>query len=283
MFAFVILHYKNLDDTLECIASLKKIKGKKKIIVVDNHTLEEKSIEILESEVDDLILLEENLGFAKANNKGISLAQEKYNSNFIAVLNNDIVIEQEEFIEIVQEDFKKYNFDLLGGKINTPGDSCNPFPAFEDRERVLKEIAYAKKLIFIYKSAILTLLLKCYIKTKRIFIKPHFNTNGKTLKKHVPLHGCALIFSKNYLEKYKEPFYSKTFLFHEEDFLYQRIKKDHLMSLYDPKLEVFHKEGASLKTKIKNERKKKLYREQERLKSLYLLEEYIREEIDSEG
>lgn len=280
MFAFVILHYKNLDDTLECVASLKKIKGKKKIVVVDNHTLDEENSKILKKEVDDLILLEENLGFAKANNLGIKTAQKKYNPDFIAVLNNDIVIDQKEFIEIVKEDYQKYHFDMLGGKINTPGGSVNPFPAFEDRNRVLQEIKYAKKLIFIYKSAILTFLLKLYMKIKRVFIKPKIKTNGKTLKKQVPLHGCALVFSKDYLEKYQDPFYSKTFLFHEEDFIYQRIKKDNLVSVYDPKLEVYHKEGSSLKTTIKNERKKLLYREEERLKSLYMLEKYIREEIE---
>ena len=32
MVTFVILHYKNINDTLECIKSLKEIKGIKKMI-----------------------------------------------------------------------------------------------------------------------------------------------------------------------------------------------------------------------------------------------------------
>lgn len=279
MFVFVILHYKNLKDTLECVASLKKIKGNKKIIVVDNHTLEENDAHLLEKEVDDVILLEENIGFAKANNKGILFACSKYKPKFIAVLNNDIVIYQESFIDIIKKDYQKYHFDMLGGKINTPGDSYNPFPALETREVILKEIAYTKKLIFIYESVCLYFLLKVYLTLKHLIKKPRKMTNGTYLQEQVPLHGCALVFSKTYLDKYENPFFANTFLFHEEDFLYQRVKKDDLISVYDPSLEVYHKEGASLKTTFKKEREKKLFREQERLKSLLKLEQYMREEL----
>lgn len=277
MTTFVILHYNNLDDTKECVASLKKLKGRKKIIVVDNHTLDEESAKALEKEVDDLILLEENLGFAKANNLGIKLAMEKYDPKFVVVINNDIVIDQENFIEIIKRDYDKYHFDMLGGKINTPGDSCNPFPALEHREVVLKEIAYTKKLIKIYENEFLTRLLKLYVTLKRIVKRPKKRTNGKTIQEQVPLHGCALIFSKDYLEKYEDPFYKETFLFHEEDFLYERVKKDNLVTVYDPELEVYHKEGSSLKKSFASDREKKLFREQERLKSLLLLEKYMRE------
>ncbi len=277
MITFVILHYNNLIDTKECIASLKKLKGRKKIIVVDNHTLDKESASVLENDVDDLLLLEENLGFAKANNLGIKLALEKYNPKFVVVINNDIVIEQENFIEIIRNDYDKYHFDMLGGKINTPGDSCNPFPALEHREVVLKEIDYTKKLIKIYENDFLTKLLKIYITLKRIVKRRKKMTNGKFLQEQVPLHGCAIVFSKNYLEKYEDPFYKETFLFHEEDFLYERIKKDNLISVYDPNLEVYHKEGSSLKKTFGNEREKKLFREQERLKSLILLEKYMKE------
>ena len=69
----------------------------------------------------------------------------------------------------------------------------------------------------------------------------------------------------------KYPFYNETFLFHEEEFLYQRVIKDNLISLYDPSLTVFHKEGSSIKKSNKKERLSKLFREKTRLKSLNLL------------
>ena len=277
MVAFVILHYYNLDDTIHSIESIKKIKGSKKIIVVDNHSLKAGAATMLQQQVDDLILLKENLGFAKANNKGIQLAKSKYDPKYIVVLNNDVLITQNDFITRIKENDKKYHFDMLGGKIITEGDSCNPFPAYENEERVLKEIEYLKKLIAIYKSAFLTCLLKVYLTLKHKLKQPIKPTNGKRLQKNVALHGCCLVFSKKYLEKYEDAFYDGTFLFHEEDFLYVRIKRDHLKTIYDPKMEVYHKESVSLKKLYKDERLKNLFKVEERLKSLELLINYMKE------
>ena len=95
--------------------------------------------------------------------------------------------------------------------------------------------------------------------------------NGSKILTKAPLHGCCLIFSKDYIDKYKYPFYNETFLFHEEEFLYQRVIKDNLVSLYDPSLTVFHKEGSSIKKSNKKERLSKLFREKTRLESLYVL------------
>ena len=96
-------------------------------------------------------------------------------------------------------------------------------------------------------------------------------TNGNKVLTSSPLHGCCIIFSKDYIDKYKYPFYNETFLFHEEEFLYQRVIKNNLISVYDPKLTVFHKEGSSIKKSNKKERLSKLFREKTRLKSLYVL------------
>ena len=63
--------------------------------------------------------------------------------------------------------------------------------------------------------------------------------------------------------------------FQMEEFLYQRVINDKLISLYDPKLKVFHKEGSSINKSNKNERLSKLFREKTRLNSLYLLIDVI--------
>ena len=95
------------------------------------------------------------------------------------------------------------------------------------------------------------------------------------LESNIPLHGCAIIFSKKYIDKYEYPFNNETFLFHEEEFLYNRVTKDNLISIYDPNLYVFHREGSSMKKKNKKSRLNKLFREKERLKSLEILQKYI--------
>ena len=284
MISFVILHYKNLKDTIECIESIKKISDNKKtsIIVVDNNSLHEKEENIIREYTKDLIKLENNLGFAKANNIGCVYAIEKYHPNFLCVINNDIVIKQSNFIDEIYDVYNMTNFDILGPKIITNnGDSVNPFYAYTTIEEIDKEINYSKKLIKIYNSIIFRNLLKFYLFFKHIFIKPKKLENGENSCYDVALHGCALIFSKKYYEKYRDVFYNNTFLYHEEEFLDYRRRKDGLISYYDSNLEVFHKEGSSLNEVFSNNYEKLIFRNQEIIKSLTLLKKLYQDgEID---
>ena len=273
MFSFIILHYGNIEDTITCLEDLKKIKtNDTNIIVVDNKSLNKTDEEKIRKYTDDLIMLDENLGFAKANNIGIKYAKDKYNSKFYCVINNDVFITQQEFLSIIEDDYKKYEFDMLGPSIDSPTkESVNPFPAFKTKEEIEREIQKCKKLIKIYNNSLLTFLLKHYLNIKHIFKKPIKPINGEKFENCVALHGCAIIFSNKYVNKYEYPFFNETFLFHEEEFLYQRVIKDKLISIYDPNLKVFHKEGSSIKKKNKKIRLSKLFREKEKLKSLELL------------
>ena len=70
MVGFVVLHYKNIDDTIECIKSVLSLKGEKEIVVVDNNTLTNNDESRLKKFGINLIKLDENMGFAKANNIG---------------------------------------------------------------------------------------------------------------------------------------------------------------------------------------------------------------------
>jgi len=241
-------------------------------VVVDNHTLINSEEKLLKRFTGDILKLDKNCGFAKANNKGIAYAYKKYKSNYYIVINNDTLITQKDFLEIIESDYKKYKFDMLGPNISSPtNESINPFPAFKTKEEVEKEIIKTNKLIKIHSNKILSILLDMYLNIKHIFKKPVVHKNGDKKELSIPLHGCAIVFSKAYVEKYKYPFYNETFLFHEEEFLYQRVIKDNLISLYDPNLKIFHKEGSSIKRKNKKTRESKLFREKERIKSLKLL------------
>lgn len=187
-------------------------------------------------------------------------------------MNNDVYIDDANFLNIIEKDYKKYSFDMMGPYISSPSkESVNPFPVIKDIESLNKEILRCKKLIKIYSNPIMYFLLQVVLKIKHAIRKPNIPTNGDEILLKSPLHGCCIIFSDNYLKKYKYPFYNETFLFHEEEFLYQRVINDKLVSLYDPELKVFHKEGSSINKSNKKERLSKLFREKTRLKSLYLL------------
>lgn len=274
---FVILHYKNIKDTLECISSIRKLKNKNyKIVVVDNCSGIKEDTLKLQKQADDLYVSEKNLGFAKGNNKGIEIAK-KYKPEFIAVINNDTTINQKDWIERVKKLYLKSEFDVFGPKIITnDGDSVNPFPAYKTLEEVNAAIKKSKKLISIYKSKFKRYLLQKYIKLKRLIKKPKHLQNSNEYLEDVSLHGCALIFSKKYYEKYEYCIYNETFLYHEEEFLEYRRKKDNLKFVYDPTIEIFHKEGSSLAFNYNDNLYKKLiFREENIIKSLTLLKEIM--------
>lgn len=274
---FVILHYKNIKDTLECISSIRKLKNKNyKIVVVDNCSGIKEDTLKLQKQADDLYVSEKNLGFAKGNNKGIEIAK-KYKPEFIAVINNDTTINQKDWIERVKKLYLKSEFDVFGPKIITnDGDSVNPFPAYKTLEEVNAAIKKSKKLISIYKSKFKRYLLQKYIKIKRLIKKPKHLQNSNEYLEDVSLHGCALIFSKKYYEKYEYCIYNETFLYHEEEFLEYRRKKDNLKFVYDPTIEIFHKEGSSLAFNYNDNLYKKLiFREENIIKSLTLLKEIM--------
>lgn len=271
MVAFVILHYKNIQDTLECIASIRKQKQRAySIVVVDNGTLKKEEKALLKKETNHLICNEENLGFAKANNMGCAYAMKHFKPDFLVVMNNDIVIEDRNFIEKMEECYQKTHFDFMGPKIKTNGgDSVNPFPVYKTEETVRAAIQKSERLIRIYQNSFSSLLLNVYMNVKHFFFPPKHLENGKKSQKDVALHGCFLVFSKKYYEKYHDVFYPDTFLYHEEEFLEYRRNKDHLISYYDASIHVFHKEGASLNTMFaKKDREKNIFRNEQIIISL---------------
>lgn len=279
MISFIILHYKNVQDTLECIESIKLLSNQEKIsiIIVDNNSGNGKELKKLKKFTSDIIVSDKNLGFAKGNNLGCRYAIDKYHPDFLAVINNDTIINQKNFISIIERDYKKFNFDILGPKIITDGgESVNPFPVYNDLNEVQKQIRKSKKLIRIYSNVILRELLKVYTNIKSLFISKKHCINGQHLSEDVALHGCSLVFSKKYYEKYYDVFYPGTFLYHEEEFLEYRRKKDCLKTIYDPELEIFHKEGASLDIKFEGlEYKKLVFRHKQIVESLSLLEKIM--------
>ncbi len=273
--SYVVLSYKNFPITLQCINHLQKITKNYQysIIVVDNNSLNKKEIVKLEKLSIDLIILDENKGYAKANNIGVDYAREKYNPDFICVLNNDVYILDPFFVKQIIESYDKYNFDVMGPQITSPtGESINPFPVISGNSQIKKEIRKSKELVLIYSSSVLTLGLKLYTLIKSLLFPSISRENGSKIELNVPLHGCLLVFSKKYFLSYDEAFDPRTFLFHEEELLYDRITKKNLTSLYNPEIIIYHNEGASMHLLSKNYRKSKKFKEKERIRSLKILQ-----------
>ena len=75
MVSFVILHYMALEETIQCVESIRNnIDGDKKIVIVDNFSPNGtfKDLKVRYEKEPDVEVLEtgSNLGFAKGNNFG---------------------------------------------------------------------------------------------------------------------------------------------------------------------------------------------------------------------
>jgi GT2 family glycosyltransferase len=94
--SIVIVNYNAEDLTRECLKSLQDLVArnfKYTILVVDNGSQKPfKLTKFLQSEHVEVIRSESNLGFTGGNNLGITYAIEKYNSEYVCLLNNDTTV-----------------------------------------------------------------------------------------------------------------------------------------------------------------------------------------------
>ena len=107
----ITVNWYGLDDTLECLESLRNITYPKyNIIVVDNGSIDNQA-DIIKGIFPDIELIKnvENEGFVIANNQGIELAMEK-GAEYILLLNNDTTVKND-FLEILVN-YAEQNYDV---------------------------------------------------------------------------------------------------------------------------------------------------------------------------
>ncbi len=244
---FVILHYLAEKDTIECIESIEKnvIYNNKKIIVIDNASTNESFKNIKKKYLNNkniiLIENEKNLGFARGNNVGFRYAKEKLQADFIVMLNNDTIVYQNDFVNIIIEKYKEKKFYILGPDIQTKdGYHQNPM-----KNRNWTEF---KLVIFKIKAIIRILDLKLFaIETHILKHQKKINELKSELqgdRENIRLHGACLIFSPDYINKF-DGLNEGTFLYMEEDLLKIEMDYFNLPMLYTSELKIIHKEDVS--------------------------------------
>lgn len=93
--ALVVLNWNGLEDTLECLGSLRESSIPVYSIVVDNGSAKHEADQIRESGLADLVIeTGRNLGYAEGNNVGLRHALGHADRfPYIGVLNNDTIVE----------------------------------------------------------------------------------------------------------------------------------------------------------------------------------------------
>lgn len=265
-FCFIILHYLTGSDTIECVDSI--IKSQKNvdydIVVIDNGS-NNGSYELIRDKFKDnnkihVIKSEQNIGFARGNNLGFVYAKEELKADFIIMINNDTVITQENFCEIVSSKYNENKYYVLGPDIVT-ADGCHQNPLFRS---FLTLKGCNKTIINQYIHILFT-----HLRIDDLFLKK-FNTDQRNKLQgdllDTALHGACLIFSKDYIKKF-DGLCPDTFLYFEEDILRLYSKSYNFLMMYTSDISIYHKEDVASIAMNPKPLQKKLFVYKNRLKS----------------
>ena len=106
----VILNYKNLEDTLLCLKSLKQVLYKAYHVVIVDNDSQDGSYEYLKEHETEYTVIQsgENRGYAAGNNVGIRYALAQ-GADYVCILNNDVEVEPDflqKLVSYMEEDPK---------------------------------------------------------------------------------------------------------------------------------------------------------------------------------
>jgi GT2 family glycosyltransferase len=287
--AFVILNYNLYDDVLNCIDSIQNNLDTKsfKVIVVDNASPNGVGKRLFEHYEDspetEVILCNENHGFARGNNLGIERAL-AYDPKFIACINNDILLEQKDFFKVLDMKYEETGAALIGPEIRKPSGKLQSF-----NKHLAPIEKYKKHYLAICDDSDLTtvqLIKRRITGTKLYKLLRHRddapkaeNTSAASKQQTAPLqerdvvlHGCCLIFSPAFFEAGLKGFNPKTFLYHEEQLLYIAVMEKKAGTLYTPDLKIIHIGNVSTNNVNNNDdEKKKEFRRKNEAASLKIM------------
>lgn len=265
-FTFIILHYKVADATVACVDSIQSLQKEKNdnvhIIIVDNFSnngsgefLKNKYADVPEVEV---YFTDENLGFAKGNNFGYSIAKSEYCNDYIIACNNDTVISDTFFLQKVKIAHMETGFNILGPDILNPRTREHQSPcgsglnSLADVDVLLRRCikqkeaftnpTFENRLFFLIRDsrigeAIVNLKHRCSFLEK--------SRPWDVMQTGVVLHGSFLIFDKKYIDQMPWLFSPCTFMYLEENFLHLNAKAMNYKLVYYPQLQIEHWHGVS--------------------------------------
>ena len=220
--SIVLVNYNSSDHTLECINSLMNIDYKNfEIIIVDNASgmLERKKLDQISLENVKIINSDVNLGFSGGNN--LCISEVMSNSEFILLLNNDTVVEQNFLTELVMAAKSNKNIGIV----------CPQIFNYYNRS----EVSYAGGDINYLKGSVY--IVGINDKRKDLYEVPR--------KISFATGCCMLINSKVFKDVGLLP--EEYFLYFEDtDFSVRVIRKGYSI-WYQPTAKIYHKESVSTK------------------------------------
>lgn len=206
LIGIVILNFKTYHDTFKLVHELQKqtLARSLKIVVVDNASPNNsfEKLRPLQSQYGNVTVIrtKSNIGYARGNNFGLNYLEEYIKPKYVAILNNDIILNQDCFERLIKcyQKLDKPAF-IAPKQLNINGEEVPPFQMNTFIDDLL-DFFYVYRMIG---------------KSKRL--NYHDNT-GKNAMKVDLISGSFMFIS---LSSFKEMgyFYPNTFLFTEERFI----------------------------------------------------------------
>ena len=270
--AFVILHHKTLDVSLSCLDNLLKVAPDSPIVVVDNGSNDGSGEELRRRFADYknvvVIINDQNLGFAKGNNVGYKYVKDNFDVDCVVVMNNDVIITQPNFVEILASYMLENHLYVCGPDIITPeGRHQNPlqrepFSTF----RIIKWILMdCMRLIMLKLHLFEKKILATYTSVSNSYQRQDIDLNGIT---DCVLHGSCVAYSSDYLSKEDFAFVPVTFLYAEEMILADYCKRKNYRTGVCPTATITHLGGKTIMNGALP-REKQIFKTRQVVKSLW--------------
>ena len=269
MFGYVILHYQSIEITKKCVDKLLMFSKNNPIIIVDNCSPNGsgKQLEKMYSKCINItvIINEENQGFAKGNNLDYQYIKRKYSLNYVVVMNNDIMIEDNDFAVIIEQFMEKNEVDVCGPDMVTlKGNHQNPLQLKPYTSKYLQRRVRADKIkVLLLRTRLFWKLYENYKKTNKIPIR----TKQPTVFDCI-LHGSCIIYGPEYIKREQNAFLPITYMYNEEAILYDYLVHKGYKTGYCSDVTILHMEGVSTSERIENKKKKVMFRFKNNIKSI---------------
>lgn len=239
-YIFVVLTYRNTEDIIDLLDSMKRQVEDYKVVVVNSFYDEETatSIESTAKKYDTVFINVENKGYSYGNNRGIEYALKNYAFEWLVIANPDTII-------------KKFDFSTLNAEMpvviapeirNLKNHKQNPMR--KSISKLSAKLQYkgfkTNSKFYIYSGILVGKIKDAFTVCKKA-------KKNKKLKNIYSAHGSFVIFSRSVFDKIELPYDENIFLFGEEGVLAIRTKSVGIPTYYYEGVSVLHKEDGSMK------------------------------------
>lgn len=245
-YIFCILVYRNTEDVLECINSIKKMVRDYRIIII-NSFYDDSSKNIFEEIANtngcDFINVD-NKGYGYGNNRGFQHALENYKFDYIIVSNPDILIERFD-----EEYLQKYSDMVIAPMITTvKGKAQNPYWLFKNSfaERMIYWGQLKKNRFVLYSGYAINKM----IREIGLFF---FRKSKREELAIYAAHGSFCMFPRIVFDRLGLFYDENMFLFAEEAYVAHMLKKSEVKTILTKAIRITHKEDGSINLSKINE------------------------------